>query len=163
MLPRLPPNQFGGGGRSRGEARDTRRERKLCQSGDVAHTELLHHGLAVAATVCRPRSSKTAISLLVLPRLPGASTCNSRAKTLRAPAAHSDYPNHLLDAVQQPFGTWGLRLSPPLETVRKASTNSGSDAFFNTKARAPERIALITEFSSSYIDRMTTLAPDSDE
>ena len=41
--------------------------------------------------------------------------------------------------------------------MRRASSSSVEDAFFSTKARAPERMALTTEFSSSYIERMTTL------
>ena len=48
-------------------------ERELGEAGDVADAELLHHGLAIAADGDRPRSSRTAISLLVLPpRPPGA-------------------------------------------------------------------------------------------
>ena len=46
---------------------------------------------------------------------------------------------------------------PPRATVRSASSNSVEDAFFSTNARAPERMALTTEFSSSYIERMTIL------
>ena len=41
--------------------------------------------------------------------------------------------------------------------MRRASSSSAEEAFFSTKARAPERMALTTEFSSSYIERMTTL------
>ena len=47
--------------------------------------------------------------------------------------------------------TCELRYDPPRATVRKASINSVDEAFFSTKARAPERMAVTTEFSSSYI------------
>src|SRR5579871_1255003 len=55
--------------------------------------------------------------------------------------------------------TCALKYEPPCATVRRASNNSVEDAFFSTNARAPERMALTTEFSSSNIDRMMTLTP----
>ncbi len=52
--------------------------------------------------------------------------------------------------------TCELRYEPPRATVRRASSSSADEAFFRTNARAPLRMALTTEFSSSYIERITT-------
>ena len=50
-------------------------------------------------------------------------------------------------------------LIAPRATVRRASNSSGEDGTLQTKARAPEPIALIAEFASSQIDRMITWMP----
>src|SRR5271157_2569376 len=108
--------------------------------------------------VCSPRSSITAISLLVLPSATSRSTCNSRGESdssgLRSRLSRS--PRWMRASSRSE--TCGLRYEPPRATVRKASSKSAEEAFFRTKARAPLRMALTTEFSSSYIERMTTLA-----
>src|ERR1035441_6543609 len=43
--------------------------------------------------------------------------------------------------------------------MRRASSSSADEAFFSTKARAPLRMALTTEFSSSYMERITIFTP----
>ena len=55
--------------------------------------------------------------------------------------------------------TCGLRYDPPRATVRSASSSSIVDAFFSTNALAPLRIAPTTDFSSSYIERITIFTP----
>src|SRR5271157_5178149 len=109
--------------------------------------------------VCSPRSSITAISLLVLPSATSRSTCNSRGESdssgLRSRLSRS--PRWMRASSRSE--TCGLRYEPQRATVRKASSNSAEEAFFRTKARAPLRMAPTTEFSSSYIERITTFTP----
>jgi hypothetical protein len=54
--------------------------------------------------------------------------------------------------VRRPLETWELRYEPSRASMRNAPSSSLENALFKTKARALERIAVITEFSSSYME-----------
>src|ERR1022692_4671043 len=97
------------------------------------------------------------MSLLVLPSATRRSTCNSRGESVSRGA-------WLLAVRRSPLwmranrlsDTCELRYDPPRATVRRASIRSAEEARLSTKARAPERMALTTEFSSSCMERMTS-------
>ena len=134
-------------------------QRQLRQTRDVVHAQLLHHGLAVTAhgLLAQVEHRRDFLAGLALGHQPQHLQLRA-AKAIPAPkalAALPDRPSECASAGgRKPAGSDTLR---PAATMRRASSRSMSEALLRMNARAPERMAPTTEFSSSYMERMTTL------
>jgi hypothetical protein len=124
-------------------------ERQLRRTRNVFEPQLFHHGLPLAVHGFEAEIEQTAI--LVLPLASSRKTWSTRGKSASSGLRWCvlRWPRWM--CIRRRSEACELRYEPRRTTMHNARSSSLENALFKTKAQAKERIALITEFSSSYM------------